>query len=329
MGKHEREIVEEAEKIIVKLINKVTLTSLEEKHEFINLIVAFSKKIKEEYPNIVKSEHIGNSYNSLGDISIFLKNGNQKFIELKFLESGFGTLANISQNALTELNIFKTRSWSSFREEKNHSNKIIEYLNKYNYPNGKIKNHDSKNKIYEKADFLKKIIESGTKNVEPLCKKIILDKNEYSEEKKLAAEIILKIINFDKEIKLEYMKLLKESFYDEEKLKLFCFLILTGTHTIKDIQENISKNVNLLLKNISNYEIYYLYKKNNQILKEDNLEFLKRILNNKIGIRIEDNQTNLIIYSENTKKENIIRIVFHWKNKFQGIQTPCLNIFKI
>ena len=53
------------------------------------------------------------------------------------------------------------------------------------------------------------------------------------------------------------------------------------------------------------------------------------LLDKEIYILFRENQTNVLLSFMNDKGNEILilRIVFHWKNKFQGIETPCLNIF--
>jgi hypothetical protein len=68
MGKHERGIVEEAEK----------------SHPFISLIVKFVGIIKNNYKNIKIAKTIGNGYSTPGDLYLELNNGEEKYIELKF-----------------------------------------------------------------------------------------------------------------------------------------------------------------------------------------------------------------------------------------------------
>ena len=75
-----------------------------------------------------------------------------------------------------------------------------------------------------------------------------------------------------------------------------------------------------------NYVFYTNERNGNIIVSTDNLgKEIQRIINNDVRITFLKDQTNCIIQSG---VKNILRVVFHWKNKFQGIQTPCLNIFK-
>ena len=83
-----------------------------------DVINKFIPIVKSNYKNIKKAVAVGNTYNSPGDVILHFNNGDKRYLELKFLEkSGYGTLANISQDALTLLGIYNCESWSCFRKE--------------------------------------------------------------------------------------------------------------------------------------------------------------------------------------------------------------------
>jgi hypothetical protein len=327
MGKHERGVVEEAEEIAAILINGDKLTALQEKHPFITIIKEFSKLIHREYKNIKKAQAVGNSYNSPGDILLYFKDGNKKYMELKFLEkSGYGTLANISQDALTLLNIWNCESWSSFRKRTGHRKEVRKLLNQFNYPFGLISEFDPESKIYKAASYLKGVISAGDRNVEGVCKEII-SSSHSSREEKLASKIIIDIIKMDKASRKEYLSILSKSIVDKERLKKFVILLLDGSHTQKILNVKMSKP--LSLDDNKNYDVYYLYKETGKIEKEYGPVDLYKISGKKFNVEIKDDETNLVIFLlDGDKKINLIRVVFHWKNKFGGIQTPCLNVFK-
>ena len=327
MGKHERAIVEEAEIIAAALINNKDLLSDQKKHPFLNLIKSFVKIIKTEYKNIDKALAVGNSYDSPGDVVLNLKDGGKRYLELKFLEkSGYGTLANISQDALTLLGIYNCESWSSFRKRTGHEREVKIILNQFKYPFGNIPGVAPSSKIHRAAGYLKSIISAGDRNVEGVCKEILLSSSS-SKDEKLASQIIIDIIKMDKASRRKYLSILKKSQLNKERLKKFVILLLDGAHTQKIL--NVKMEQKLSLDDDKNYDIYYLYKKTGEIVKEYGPEELYRVSRNYFDIEIKDDETNLVVYLLDKKKRvNLIRVVFHWKNKFGGIQTPCLNVFK-
>jgi hypothetical protein len=327
MGKHERGIVEEAEVITSKLINRENLTKKEKSHPFISLIVKFVGIIKNNYKNIKIAKTIGNGYSTPGDLYLELNNGEEKYIELKFLEkTGKGTLANISQNALTSLGIIDAQSWQSFRDNNKHTENVVKMLNTYFL--GKV---DSKklSSVYKAASELKKKIKVGKRNTEKVCKEVLSSNDSSSEERKVS-NLILKIIKFDRELKIKYLNILNNSQFNKERLKKFTFLVLTGCHKQEFLEEDMRKDFSLLSDKVNSYEVYYLYKETLEIKKETDLANLFKIFENDIDIEIKSDQTSLIVYTllKNNIRKKLLRVVYHWKNKFQGIKTPCLNIFK-
>lgn len=329
MGKHERAIVEEAEIIAATLINNEDLSSIQKKHQFLNLIKSFVKVIKLEYKNISRAVAVGNSYDSPGDIRLELKDGKKRFIELKFLEkNGSGTLANISQDAMTSLGIFDCQSWSSFREKTKHRQAVIDSLNKFKYPFGVILVADSESKIHKAASYLKEVINAGTRGVEGVCRDH-LKTIKSSHDQRLASEIILEIIKMDKASRVKYLSILKSANLNKERLKNFVFLLSTGSHTQEDLAAEINTNFISLVAGDVNYDVYYLYKETLTIKKEEGLNNLHEMFDRDIDIDIKESETSFVIFSKKgSERINLIRVVYHWKNKFGGIQTPCLNIFK-
>lgn len=296
MGKHERSNVESAEKMVVELLNgKLIPKNHPEYRRIINVYNYIIKK----YPNIKYAEHIGNNYDTIGDILIkikkirlFLTTMEEIYIELKFLKGGKGTLANISQDGLTKYNIFDGISWSEYRKKYNQKENIEKILDEYSYP---------KELSFEnKGRYIR------------------------DNENKTTIKIRERIVKYDREIKQEYIKYLETLNYDKENLKKFVLLLLFGRHTEKMITEGMKKNINQIINKKIKYEIYYIYE--SKIIEKEYSE-IKKILDEDLNIEFKEDETNIIIRTNKTKT-NILRIVFHWKNVFQGIETPCLNIFE-
>lgn len=240
MGKHERENVYIAETIINDLLNVKQIDKNRKKHEFFDYAQALSDRIKCDFPNIQRSYHIGNIYgSSIGNIKLILESGEEIYLELKFLVSGLGTRASIGQNSLTDFHLFKGQkvlSWSDFRGRKNHTGWVEEELNKYeDYPR-EIKSIMGSGAIYEKAGYLKEVLGVIKQNTMTVVEEV-LDNPVSSQEELVAAEIIKKIMQTDREEKLEYISYLKTLGQDYEKIKKFLFLILAGVHTHASLRE--------------------------------------------------------------------------------------------
>ena len=152
MGKHERQSIEEAEKIVVKILKKQNLNFSDKKNHWFAHAIAIAKRIVKDFPNIASASHLGNRYDNTGDILILSK-GNEFFIETKMSDTktGVGTKANISQDALTENHLFEgqPKSWSEFRQMKKHEKWVNDYLDQFAaYPNNILNITDSLSLIH-------------------------------------------------------------------------------------------------------------------------------------------------------------------------------------
>jgi len=323
MGRHERHKSEISEKLISKALkydNNIIKSIIEE--NYIELSEDIVDHIKEDYPNIESVEQTGNSYESIGDIKLQTEN-KTIFIEVKITESG-GTLGNITGDALTKYGIIKnSKSWSTYREDNNHYTWVREYLDRYDYL-PEVRDDDTKTSIYDKASHLKKKIECKGQNTEKVAHKVINNSDDIT--KVEAASIILDIIRRAKKEKTDYIDYIKDKDIDEQRLRNFSYLLLSGYSTESDILERIDES----FKDIQEYDeceyiVYNGYKRDMTITKENKKDRVEILLDKSdITLDFPSNQ-----HGFNIKKDNkiILRGQYHWKNKFQGIQTPCLNIF--
>jgi hypothetical protein len=334
MGKHEREDVYIAEKTLNDLLKGQKVDKSRKEHKLFDCANSLAKRIKMDFPSMQESIHIGNIYGiSIGNIKLILKNGEEIYLELKFLETGVGTRANIGQNSLTEFHLFKGEknlSWSDFRKKKNHRGWVEAELNKFKaYPTeiGYIKRREEA--INEKAAYLKKMLGVKNKNTMSLVKEV-REEVSPSWKESIVAEIVSTIIEKDRKEKLEYISYLRTLEQDHESIKRFLFLILAGAHTHAALEQQWNLGLPKILETLQHkYYVYYIYKRSLKIKVEDYSEKLRNLLDKEIFISFREDQTNILLsFNDNSGNEiPILRVVFHWKNKFQGIQTPCLNIF--
>ena len=85
MGKHERSLVEEAEKYIVAILNHDS-GSMSRRDPWSSHAIAIAKKIITDYPNFSCAEHRGNDYSDIGDIVLTLQDSTSVYIEAKMSE---------------------------------------------------------------------------------------------------------------------------------------------------------------------------------------------------------------------------------------------------
>ena len=226
MGKHERQLIEEAEKIIERILNSSPLTSDDKKNRWFFHALQTAKQINKDFPNISLAKHLGNRYDNTGDMLI-ISNGEKIFIEAKMSDtkSGVGTKANISQDALTENHLFigKVKSWSDFRKEKNHDKWVDSYLDEFSrYPQKILKISNSTTQREKKARYLRD-----------------LKRNKKSK------DILRNIQKRDREEKLKYLNYLSIQKQDAEMIKRFFILISLGIHTKEPLADLIKEKTSL------------------------------------------------------------------------------------
>jgi len=334
MGKFERGKIREGELVLVKLLNGIEISEDERKHKLFRCVKALERKIKRDCPDIERATHVGDEYTSPGNIKLALEDGREVYVEIKFVSRGTGTRANIGQNSLTDFLLFEpsTVSWSNFRYNKGHEEWVMEKLNRFKeYPDG-CQIGTRKEVIEKKASYLKKDI-LGVKagNIAPIIKDILSDPR-MSEEKKLAAGIIKEIMERDRREKIEYIEYLWAQRQNLDNIKKFTFLILTGAHSHRALKSmwhlSLEQMVDMLKAGYCH--VYYVNKKTLNVQREDLTGKLTELMNKDLRIFFKKDETNVIIGFKEPGEEEpvpVLRVVFHWKNIFQGIKTPCLNIF--
>jgi len=229
-------------------------------------------------------------------------------------KAGIGTKANISQNALTENDLFSgnVKSWSEFREDKKHEAWVDSYLNSFlKYPKKILKITNSTLRREEKGRYLRGLKKKGSKQ---------------------ATEILSRIREKDRIEKIEYLNYLKEQKQQEEMIKRFFILMILGVHTVEALK-GLIKNDNFF-QEAENLFVYYSNVSRGRVIvrREDTGSRMKGMIENFSSFKIvfPDNVSHCkIIGIKNGDEHPLLQIVFHWKNIAQGIKTPCLNIFDL
>lgn len=292
-------ISENEEELFVEILQNLYLKSSKKdlNLKFIEYVNVEILKDKEE--KIIKISRIGDDYSNLGDVEI-ITDKRKIILELKY---GRDTLANISENAITQENygFFENAlSWSEFREKNNFNKKIIDFIIEYD-ENIDRTLLEKRSKLAEFIRTLKLKLGESNKNTETLIRKA-----EESGEFLDIVELFKKIIHLANKNKEDYINYLKENenLLNTEKMEDFFYKVLLGITP--------SRN-----KKYSNHEYYYLTPN-----KMERILFNNKKDNN--GFFIEYRKQDIIIGNNKIK----LKLVFHWKNVMQGIQTPCLNVFK-
>jgi len=317
MGKHERKLIEDAERKIVDLLNKVKVDEDDLKENpWWEHVIELANFISQDYLNIVKASHLGNRYDNTGDILLKLSSGEEVYVEVKMsaTKTGIGTKANISQNSLTNNGLFKNnpKSWSDFRSELKHNEWVSRLLNKYkDYPSSINKISNFTSRLEERARYLRKLAQNGND---------------------LAKKILHSIREKDRKEKIAYLSYLEKQEQNSEMIKKFFILLEMGIHKDEEIQDLINKDN--FFQEIQNIYVYYAnYSGEKILIRKENAgnkinELIKLFSDFKIVFPKAETHCKII---GKTKNGNIplLQIVYHWKNIAQGIKTPCLNIFDL
>lgn len=115
----------------------------------------------------------------------------------------------------------------------------------------------------------------------------------------------------------EYITLLSTQNINKENLKTFVLNIILGTCKRGKYKKEISFEE-------FKKSFFVLINKNKEETILNKYEAFKNINLDNISICFTEDKTSILIVNGETK---ILRVSFHWKNKFQGGETPCLNVF--
>jgi len=328
MGKFERG---EAEKLEIDVVNLLNEGEVQTPHTCAQRVL---ERIRGEF-NVRIAVFIGRTYNEPGNIKLFLADGRVAYIELKFVERGKGTRANLGQNALTEFGLFEGEgivSWQKFREKKNFDGEVLKRLNKYSYYDEvKLPKYRGGEKE-RKARYLRELLKPKPGEDIELAVRRAMSSQDYK--LRQVAEIVNEILELARVDKLEYIKYLQSLRQNSESIRKFTILILLGLHK-EDILREAFRRFNQLIKSLEEglfvYKTYYVRRRDCEVCSEDLTTLIGKLLkSNDFRIIFPQNETNCVIEYRDPDSgawKKLLRIVFHWKNVFQGIATPCLNIF--
>ncbi len=315
MGKHERSEIELMEKSVAQRLNKkkALISPGDKWYEHMEAFVDF---IKRKYPRIAEAHHVGNEYGTeMGDIKLIMEDRAAHYLELKSSETPFGrgTLANISQDSVTEYELLippsgsKILSWSAFRELHGLRPAIQAVLNRYRIAPSL--------RFEDKARFIRDEANAGN----PHAKEVIA--------------IITDLANADKK---NYINYLKDYAPNEENIIKFVFCLLNGIHTMPEIKKIIgSVSTSDLKDRYEELTTLYANVQGGNVVITERKSKIKAMLGEHHRFSIlfpeeysESNNNYIVCYNKVTGGEKrLLSFVFHWKNVCQGIQTPCINVF--
>lgn len=338
-----REEVEESERIICEYLCSPTHFSAIRRSSLREGLIA--DKIKEQVSdNILDAVHIGNSYDSIGDIKLELENEGLRYCELKMSESrGTGTAFNICFNTLTDTGVFEedVLSWKEYMGEHNHGDTVVGLLDSYDfYPEGIHSEYNTeRQKRMKLGRYIRDYINENADSVEDAI-------NHGAEPVRQAARIKQEIKNFDREMKKEFLEYLSNHTINSERLKAVSLVLAGGYHKQKQVKEyvevveDVSEMVGGVGHVFDDYRVFYAHnvedgKNGLTVEKGEQEKAISKLSEKQNWMFSFTNENGMaettsfeIGFKENDEFTTVYKISLNWKNVFQGIATPSINGFK-
>lgn len=293
-------VVTKMEKTIVNVINgeEIIIRKQLVTDDVLRYVINLGKYLKRKYPDY-EAVHVGKTHSVNGDIQLLKQSDTGallvKTIELKFVKkTKKGTLANLGQDFLYRNNVFDL-SWKEHSKDFNLQEKIIDIMKKYGYANKSISTQKA---FTEEGRRIREDAKKGDMYA-MICK-----------------DEIIKLANSEKMKFLE-----KVDYVSKEDLKLFYINMIFGNHRINSYDKDISKHIET--NNVDGQiEIYYLNLNDGSVATEDSE--LEGLISEHFDMEHTiENACVTITY----KREPIMRISLNYKNVFQGIKNPAINVF--
>ena len=329
MGKHERGWVEATEKLTVQLANGAEPDDDLIDAGRLELAEALAERIRLDFPDRTAVRHAGNSYDSLGDL-IVESDGKETFLEAKFVASG-GTRANLGQDTLTQFGLFRdATAWSDFREEIGFPEDREALLREFDdYPDD-VRDWSYKSAVYDRAKHLKNVIDvSRGQNTGSRADAVLADPDATETERE-AARIVNEILELDREEKLAYFDHLRAAEQDPRAIETFAHLIVCGYHTADALREHFDADLDAIkrLLETDSYRLYEVNKNSGSVTVENPAELLAGFEWQDTRVEVPEDGTSVsVVTGPPDDRRRVLNIAYNWKNKFQGIQTPSMNVF--
>ena len=329
MGKHERGWVEATEKLTAQLANGAEPDPDLEAQGRPDLAESLAERIEADFPDRTAVRHAGNSYDSLGDLIVEV-DGEETFLEAKFVASG-GTRANLGQDTLTQFELFEdAAAWSDFREEIGFPEDREALLRQFDdYPDD-VRDWSYKSAVYDRAKHLKNVLDvSRGQNTGSRADEVLTDPD-ATETQREAARIIKEILALDREEKLAYFDHLRAAEQNPRNVETFAHLIVCGYHTADALREHFDADLAEIkrLLETDSYRLYEVNKNSGAVSVENPSELLAGFEWKNTRVEIPEDGTSVsVVTGPAGNRRRVLNIAYNWKNKFQGIQTPSMNVF--
>ncbi|TKX56543.1 hypothetical protein EXE44_14270 [Halorubrum sp. SS7] len=329
MGKHERAWVEATERLTARLANGEDPDDELVEAGRLDLAEALADRLRGDFPDATAVRHAGNSYDSLGDLIVETPDG-ETFVEAKFVASG-GTRANLGQDTLTEFDLFEdATAWSDFREEIGFPEDREALLREFDgYPDD-VRDWSYKSAVYDRAKHLKNVLDvSRGQNTGSRADEVLADPDTTETERE-AARIVNAILDLDREEKLAYFDHLREAEQNPRNVETFAHLIVCGYHTADALDEHFDDDLDDIKRLLETdaYRLYEVNRNSGTVSVENPSELLAGFEWEDTRVEIPEDGTSVsVVTGPPGNRRRVLNIAYNWKNKFQGIQTPSMNVF--
>lgn len=309
-------------------------------------------EIAEQLGSVTDAEHIGNSYNSIGDVLVHTKSNGKFYCELKILSEGTvqGTLCNISPRTPIESDVFKGKvmPWGEFLDAHTHTEYVISQLQSFDFYLEELHDECTTERKTKTTlgRYLRDLLEEyDISDPGAFCDGV--DEDEAPTEIYQAADIKRNITEYDREKKIQYLKYLSSLPIDSSRLKALVLILVAGYHKKKQIQsymdvvEDVSHEVGGVGEVFDDYRVFYANKSGDELVKVDTAEQdtvireLSKIPSEDYTIRFGGReegvtQTSMLVgVTRDGEFKPLLRFALHWGNVFQGIDTRRLNGFRM
>lgn len=329
MGKHERGWVEATEKLTAQIANGDDPDDDLSDAGRLDLAEALADRLRSDFPDVTAVRHAGNSYDSLGDLIVETPD-TETFVEAKFVAGG-GTRANLGQDTLTQFELFEdATAWSDFREAIGFPEDREALLREFDdYPDD-VRDWSYKSAVYDRAKHLKDVLDvSRGQNTGSRADEVLADPD-ATETQREAARIVDAILDLDREEKLAYFDHLREAEQNPRNVETFAHLIVCGYHTADALAEHFDDDLDEIkrLLEADAYRLYEVNKNSGTVSVENPSELLAGFDWRDTRVEVPEDRTSVsVVTGPPDDRRRVLNIAYNWKNKFQGIQTPSMNVF--
>ncbi|RMD58405.1 hypothetical protein D6833_12925 [Candidatus Parcubacteria bacterium] len=328
MGKHERGDVWAFERAVCEAFNRGEMDIERTGTVWDCFGAGILEAAYDTFPNCV-AEHVGNDYSCPGDIRFLWRDGSVSFLEIKLSESskGVGTALNAGQNLLTAVLARpccpKLISWEEWRVQKGFGQRILACLCALAPGMPPQPGRSLSAKIVRTWRELVKrgVLRKGTGT-------------KWSGDPPVD-QVLQTIESIARESKCSYLEYLEEQAeFPSERLAAFLLAVLEGVAKQQEMRAFVDEIAPRLAAGEwecfvgSDFHVFYGNIRNGKpIVQSGKKGYTSEIVASPRQFWLDCGGGQRASAVLNGSAGPLFRFQLHWKNKIQGIETPCVNGF--